>query len=44
MEDYEYYEDCENSEDYELNETAKENIHSFLEDVLAAGINDINGN
>ncbi len=29
-------------EEYELSEAAKENIHSFLEDVLAAGINDIN--
>ncbi len=36
----EYYEDYEN---YELNEVAKEIIHSILEDVLAAGINDING-
>ncbi len=36
------YEDSENYEDYELSEAAKENIHSIFEDVLAAGINDIN--
>ncbi len=37
----EYYEDSENYEEYELSETAKENIQGLIDDILETGINDI---